>query len=81
MKNKIIIGSLIIIFLLMTFFILTNNSFILGIDDSIHNFIATHQFPTIYDFMLSITKIGDVFGTVVIFLVFGTFLFIKNKKS
>jgi undecaprenyl-diphosphatase len=50
------------------------------LDNTIDSWIASQQTPSLYGFMLSITNIGDVLGTIIIFVVFGLFLFRKNKK-
>ena len=81
-KNKVVIlSSLILIFIAMAFLIISNNFLVIGLDNSIHNWILGHQSPSVYNFMLSITNIGDVSGTIIIFIVFGLFLFMKNKKD
>jgi len=81
-KNTIIIlNFLILFFLVITLLVLNNNAFILNSDQIIHTWIADHQSPSFYNYMLSITNIGDVLGTIIIFIVFGLFLFLKNKTS
>ena len=59
---------------------MNENSIVLNLDNLIHNWISNHQYPVIYNTMLSITSIGDVLGVVIIFLIFGLFLFYKNPS-
>lgn len=79
-NQKTIFISLIAIFLTIAFLIMNENSIVLNLDNLIHNWISNHQYPVIYNTMLSITSIGDVLGVVIIFLIFGLFLFYKNPS-
>lgn len=82
MKNKIIVLSFLIsLFLVITFLVVSNNSLVINLDSTVKTIIENGQSPSIYNLMLNITNIGDVIGTIIIFLVFGYFLFFKNKKS
>jgi len=77
----IILSSLVLIFLIITFFVVNKNIFVINLDTTVKTFIDNHQSPSVYNTMLSITKTGDVFGAFIIFIVFGLFLILKNKKS
>ncbi|MFH1454859.1 MAG: phosphatase PAP2 family protein [bacterium] len=80
-KNKIIILSfLILAFLAITLLVVNKNVFIIGLDNTIKTFIENHQLPSISNLMLSITKIGNLYEVSAIFLIFGLFLILKNKK-
>ncbi|MFH0755093.1 MAG: phosphatase PAP2 family protein [bacterium] len=82
MKNKtIILSFLILIFLIITFFVINQNTFIINLDNIINNFMGNNQIPYINKTMSSITKIGDVYETFIIFIIFGLFLILKNKKK
>lgn len=80
-RNTIISTVLILAFLAIAFLVVNKNSFIIGFDQSIQTFISNHQFSPVSNIMLSITKIGDVYESLAIFVVFALFLFLKNKKS
>ena len=80
-QKTTILGFLIIIFFAIILLVISSNPFIINFDGSIHSWIANHQSPSIYGFMHSITKIGDNLETLIIFIVFGLFLFIREKKS
>ncbi len=80
MNRKTILSVLIIIFLTITLLVVNNNSSVINIDNSVNNWITSHQSPSVSNFMLSITKICDNLQTLIIFIVFGLFLFIKNKS-
>jgi len=76
-----ILSFLILFFLAITLLILNNNVFILNLDQAVHTLITSHLSPSFYSWMLSITNIGDILSTIIIFTVFGLFLFSKNKTS
>lgn len=81
MKNKIILFCLLsIIFLLITFLILNQNSFVLYIDNFIRNFMVNNQSPFISNIMLFLTKFFDIYEGIILFIIFCYFLIIKNKK-
>lgn len=81
-KNKVaILSFLILIFLTITFLVVNKVGFVINLDNTVHNWIKNHQSPSVSNFMLSVTKIGDVTGTIIVFLTFGLFLFLRNKKS
>ena len=80
-KEKMVLSVLIIIFLAITLLVVSNNSFIISLDNSIHGWIANHQSPSVSNLMSSITKVCNNLETVIIFLIFGLFLFLKNRKS
>ena len=66
---------------MITFLVVTNNTNVTNLDKVIYNFINTHQSSSVYNFLLSITKIGDVFESFIIFLIFGLFLMLKDKNN
>lgn len=80
-NKKITLGILILIFVAVTLLVSNNNPFIIGLDNSVYDWIANHQSPSFYNFMRTITNVGDVLSTVIILLVFSAFLFFKNKKD
>lgn len=81
-KNKtIILSFLILVFLIITFLIVNKNIFIINLDNFIKNFIENYQFSFINEIMFSITKIGNIYETFIIFIVFGLFLIFKNRKN
>jgi len=80
MKNKIIsLISLTIGFLLIAFLIANKFSVVVNFDHAINNFMLAHQYPSVTSFMLSITKILNPIEAVIIFAIFGLFLFLKNR--
>jgi len=81
-KNKTItLSSLILAFIAITLLAMNNNIFVNSLDNTVHAWIASHQNISFYNLMLSITNICDVYGTIIIYLVFGLFLVLKDKKS
>lgn len=72
---------LIISFLILTFLVVKNNFFIIGLDGFINNFFLSNQSDTISNLMLSITRIGNVYEAFTIFVIFGIFLILKDKKD
>jgi undecaprenyl-diphosphatase len=82
MKTKtkaIILSILILLFLTIAFLVANANYFVLHLDIVIRNFFANHQSPSISDLMLSITKVCNPYEGFAIFLIFGLFLFLKDK--
>ncbi len=80
-KSKtIILSSLILAFLTITFLVVNKNVFVINLDNLINNFMLSHQYYSMTDMMLSITKVLDPFESFIIFAVFGLFLILKNKK-
>ena len=80
-KNKIILLSiLILIFIAITIFVVDKNIFVINLNTAIKNFIETHQYSSVVSAMFSITKIGDIYEAIIISVVFGFFLILKNKK-
>ena len=71
---------IIISFLLLTFLVVKNNSFLIGFDNSVNSFFVANQSPIISNLMLSVTKICDPFEAITILVIFGIFLIMKNKK-
>jgi len=69
----------IIAFLIITFLVLNKFVFVVNFDQIINNFMLAHQYPSVTSFMLSITKILNPIEAVVIFIIFGLFLFLKNR--
>jgi len=80
-SKAIILGFLILIFLTITMLVVNKNIFIIDLDNTVKTFIENHQSPSFADTMLSVTSIGDVYGTIIIFLVFGLFLILKNPPD
>ncbi len=81
-KNKLLIaGFLILVFLKTIFLVTTNNTLLLNLDNAVNNWFINNQSSAVYNFMLVITNIGDVYVTIIIFLIFGSFLLISNKNS
>jgi len=80
-NKKVFLNISVIIFLIITFLVLDNNYLLSNLDSSINNWILIHKYPSLYNLMLSITNVGDVMGTIFIFIVFGLFIFFRNKKN
>ncbi len=83
MKTKtkfIILIALILAFLTITIFVLNKNVFFISFDNAVRNLVNNFRSPALTDTMLSITKIGNLYETLAIFVIFGLFLFLKNKK-
>ena len=78
-NKKRILVLCIIAFLIITFFVLNKFIFVINFDQVINNFMLAHQYPSITSFMLSITKILNPIEAVIIFAIFGLFLFLKNR--
>lgn len=68
-------------FVFISILVIYHNQVLLNIDNRIYSWISNHQNSSLYDFMLSITKIGDIPETLTILFVFGLFLFIRNKEK
>jgi undecaprenyl-diphosphatase len=79
-KKVVIISSLILGFLIIVLLVINKNAFVVSLDNSINNFMLSHQFPSFTGAMLSITNILNPFEAFVIFIMFGLFLLLKNKK-
>ena len=79
-KSTIISTILVLAFLIITFLVVSKNSFLINFDTSIKTFVESHQFPAISNLMLSVTQIGNVYEASIIFAIFGLFLYLKNKK-
>ena len=80
-RKSILLGSLIMAFLFVTFLVIKNDAFVINLDNTIHDWVTNHQSPAISNLMSSITKIGDIYSVITIFLIFGLFLLIKNVKA
>jgi undecaprenyl-diphosphatase len=81
-KTKVIITSILLLtFITITFIIVNSNPYVLYFDNFIRSFIAGHQSPVISNLMLSITKIGNMYESLLIFLAFGLFLLLKKHKD
>ena len=80
-KEVIILSSLILIFIAIVVLVTTNNSVLIGLDSYVNNWILNHQSVSFYNFMLSLTNLGEVYGTIIILIIFGSFLFLKNKQG
>ncbi len=77
----IILSSLVFAFLALTLFVVYENSFIITSDNFINSWVAGYQSTLMTNFMLFVTNIGDIVGTIIIFLVFGSFLLFRERKS
>ncbi len=81
MKNKKrILCVFTTVFLIITFLVLNKFSFVINFDHTINNFMIAHQSPAISGFMLSITKILNPIEAIIIFVIFGLFLLLLNRK-
>ena len=81
MKNRLaILAFLVLLFLATAFLIVNNNAQIIGLDNTVKTIIENNQSPAIYSLMLSVTKIGDVFQSLIIIIIFGLFLISKNRR-
>lgn len=80
-SKTIILSFLILIFITIALLVISKNAFVINLDSTINTLVLNNQSPYIRSLMLSITSVGDAYGTIIIFLVFGLFLFSKNKKS
>ncbi len=82
MKNKNwLIIFLTLLFLIITFFVITDNQFINNLNNSVKIFIENHQSPIFHNLMSSVTKIVNFYEGTIIFVIFSLFLILKSKKS
>ncbi len=79
-KKTIILFFLVLAFLVITFLVASKNIFIVNLDATIHTFVGNHPYPAVSNLMISMTKLGNVYGASVIFIILGLFLLFKNKK-
>jgi len=80
-KNLWFLTFLITIFVIITILIVNKNISLIELDILINNSILNNQHTFITEMMHSITKIGNFYEVIAMFIVFGIFLFVKNKKS
>lgn len=81
-KNKIIFLTLLLPFFIgIMFSVISNYTPLISLDKTIQNFSGNIHSPTLDQTMLSITKIGNTYESLLIFIVFAIFLISKKKKS
>ena len=80
-NKKIILTILVLLFLIITLGVITNYGPLMSIDKTIQTFSSTLHSPTLDQTMLSITKIGNTYESLLIFIVFALFLISKRKKD
>jgi undecaprenyl-diphosphatase len=80
-SKKILSIILILLFLIITLCIITDYQPLISIDKTIKTFSSTLHSPTLDQTMLSITKIGNTYESLLIFVVFSLFLISKRKKD
>ena len=80
-RNKIIlIIILLAVFLTISGLVVTKNAWLLSFDNFIINCFDNLRFPALDDFMLAVTKIGNVYESLIIFIVSSIILVAKKKK-
>lgn len=80
-NKKLLLIFLIIFFAIITSLVIIQNPFIANIDSYIKASIANYESPFVTQIMFSVTKVCNPFGTLVLFLIFGLFLKLKNNIS
>ena len=81
-KRKIIwLIILVIIFISISLLVKGNNQTLLNLDYYINIYVSSIQSPILDSLMLSVTKMCNIPESILIFLVFGLFLLLKNKKT
>jgi len=78
--NLIILILSLFIFICITVLVLNNSQIVKTIDTSIAIWTNSIRFPFLDDIMLSITKIGNIYESLLIFLVLSIILIAKRKK-
>jgi len=84
MKQKtrlVILIILILSFVTISWVVVTKNAAILRFDNSVTNYFDNLRFPTLDDFMLIITKIGNTYESLLIFIIIATILIARKKKT
>jgi undecaprenyl-diphosphatase len=79
-KILIILTSSLLLFISTMILVLNHTNFIKSIDSNTALWINSIHFPALNDFMLSITKVGNVYESFLIFIVFSILLIVKRKK-
>jgi undecaprenyl-diphosphatase len=83
MKQKdkaVLFFTLIVIFFIIGILIVIKSPTILNFDNSVINYFDNLRFPALDDFMLAITKIGNVYESLLIFIISAIILVVKRKK-
>lgn len=81
-KRKIIwLIILVIFFVSISLLVKYNNQTLLNFDYYINIYSSSIQSPTLDSLILSVTKVCNIPESILIFLVFGMFLLLKNKKQ
>jgi undecaprenyl-diphosphatase len=78
--KKYLLVVLIISFLIITGAVISHNSFVARLDNSIAVFVSQISSPTLDSFALSITKFGNSTATIFIFVILAIFLYFSRKK-
>lgn len=80
-KRKIILLVILIaIFTILSWLVATKNPQLISLDSSAINYFDNLRFPALDDFMLAITKIGNVYESLLIFIVSSIILIARRKK-
>jgi undecaprenyl-diphosphatase len=79
--KKISLIILILLFLIITLGVITKYKPLMSLDKTIQTFSSTLHSPTLNQTMISITKTGDTYESLLIFIVFALFLISKRKKD
>ncbi len=81
-KRKILLLAIFVICLIsISLLVKYNNQTVLSFDYYINIYFNSIQSPTLDSLMLSITKVCNIPESILIFLVFGVFLLLKNRKQ
>jgi len=80
-SKKYLLPILIILFLLITFGVVSKNPLVDSLDSILVFVVTKISTPALDSFMVAITDIGSNVGTIFIFVIFAIFLFLKKKKS
>lgn len=70
-----------ICFISISLLVRYNNQSLLGFDYYINIYFDSIQSPTLDSLVLSVTKVCNIPESIIIFIVFGMFLLLKNKKQ
>lgn len=79
--KKFTIIFLTLIFILLTFFVVTKNSFVLDFDNYIITMTIPFHSPSLNIFMVRVTELGNIFQGSIIFLLLGLILIIKKQRE
>lgn len=78
--HKKLLYSLVILFVLLGTLIYIDFEPLQTLDNNVNSYLSTIHYPTLDKLMLYITKIGNTYESLLIFIVLSFFIITKNKK-